>query len=398
MKISYNWLKEYLDLDVNPGELSVLLTDCGLEVEGISDFESVKGNMEGLVVGEVKTKEKHSNADKLSVTTVNVGGPDLLPIVCGAPNVEAGQKVIVAPPGVTLYPLEGKPFKIKETKIRGEVSQGMICAEDEIGLGAGHEGILVLDADSKVGAPANQYFDISKDTIFDIGLTPNRIDAASHLGVARDLVAVFTHLEKPIEIHKPSVDAFHIDNHDLKIEVEVEDPIACPRYAGITMLDIKVEDSPTWLQDKLRSIGLSPINNVVDITNFVLHETGQPLHAFDAAKLKGGKIIVKKLAKDTKFKTLDEVNRKLSTDDLMICNGEDSMCIAGVFGGLDSGVSKHTSRIFLESAYFDPITIRKTAKRHELNTDASFRFERGADPNITTYALKRAAILRKSVV
>lgn len=397
MKISYNWLKDYLQLDVNPDELSVLLTDCGLEVEGISVFESVKGSLEGLVVGEVKTKEKHSNADKLSVTTVDIGGSVLLPIVCGAPNVEVGQKVIVAPPGVTLFPVEGDAFKIKETKIRGEVSQGMICAEDEIGLGEAHDGIMVLDADFKVGTAANQYFEILRDTIFDIGLTPNRIDAASHIGVARDLVAVFTHLGSSVEIHKPSIEDFHVDNHDLKIEVEVEDPNACPRYAGLTITGIKVQTSPQWLQNRLRSIGLSPINNVVDITNYVLHETGQPLHAFDADKIEGGKIVVRKLPEGTPFKTLDEVDRKLSADDLMICDTQKGMCIAGVFGGIDSGVSNSTKSIFLESAYFDPRTIRKTAKRHELNTDASFRFERGADPNITIYALKRAALLIKEI-
>ena len=397
MKISYNWLKEYLELDVNPEELAVVLTDCGLEVEGLEEFESVKGSLEGLIVGEVQRVEKHSNADKLIVTTVNVGNGDLLPIVCGAPNVEAGQKVIVAPPGATLFPVKGDPFKIKETKIRGEVSQGMICAEDEIGLGTEHDGIMVLDAGAEIGTEAKRYFDISTDTIFDIGLTPNRIDAASHLGVARDLVAVFELRDQIIDLKKPSVESFHVDNHDLGIEVEVEDEAACPRYSGLTITGIKVDSSPKWLQNKLSSIGLSPINNIVDITNYVLHETGQPLHAFDAAKIDGEKVIVRKLAEGTSFTTLDEIERKLSKEDLMICNASGGMCIAGVFGGVDSGVSEGTSSIFLESAYFDPTTIRKTAKRHELNTDASFRFERGADPNITVYALKRAALLIKEI-
>ena len=397
MKISYNWLKDYLNLDQTPEELSVLLTDCGLEVEGVEQHESVKGSMEGLIVGEVKTKEKHSNADKLSVTTVDIGSGELLPIVCGAPNVEAGQKVIVAPPGVTLYPIEGGDFKIKETKIRGEVSKGMICAEDEIGLGTEHDGIIVLDSSAEIGASASEYFDISKDAIFDIGLTPNRIDAASHIGVARDLVAVFAHLGTQLDLQRPSVEAFEVDNTSLRIEVSVEDEEACPRYSGLTMTGLKVEPSPKWLQNRLKSVGLTPINNLVDITNYVLHETGQPLHAFDTSKIDGGKVIVKKLDDGTPFKTLDDVDRKLSKDDLMICNGKQGMCIAGVFGGIDSGVSESTTSIFLESAYFEPRTIRKTAKRHELNTDASFRFERGADPNITVYALKRAALLMKEI-
>ena len=397
MKISYNWLKEYLELDQDPEELSVMLTDCGLEVEGVEEYESVKGSMEGLVVGEVRTKEKHSNADKLSVTTVDVGKGELLPIVCGAPNVAVGQKVIVAPPGTTLYPIEGGPFKIKETRIRGEVSMGMICAEDEVGLGSEHDGIMVLDAGAEIGAAAKNYFDVSKDTVFDIGLTPNRIDAASHLGVARDLVAVLAHRESPLDLKRPSVDVFQVDNHDLSIEVQVEDGVACPRYSGLSITGLKVSTSPQWLQNRLHAIGLSPINNVVDITNFVLHETGQPLHAFDAAKIEGGKVLVRKLEEGTPFTTLDEVDRKLSSEDLMICNSNGGMCIAGVFGGVNSGVTSSTSSIFLESAYFDPGTIRKTAKRHDVNTDASFRFERGADPNLTVYALKRAALLMKEI-
>ena len=302
MKISYNWLKEYLDISDTPEDLAVLLTDCGLEVEGIESFESVKGSLGGLIVGEVKSVAKHGNADKLSVTTVNIGREELLPIVCGAPNVKVGHKVIIAPPGITLYPIDGEPFKIKETKIRGEVSQGMICAEDEIGLGSAHDGILVLDASTEVGADVKRYFDISDDTIFDIGLTPNRIDAASHLGVARDLAAVFAHLDREPVLSKPSVEGFHVDNHDLNIEVEIEDPVACPRYSGLTLTGIKVEASPQWLQNRIRSIGQTPINNVVDVTNYVLHETGQPLHAFDAAKIEGGKVVVKKMPDETKFK------------------------------------------------------------------------------------------------
>ena len=397
MKISYNWLKEYLDLDQDPEELSVMLTDCGLEVEGVEEHESVKGSMEGLIVGEVMTKENHSNADKLSVTTVDVGQGEPLPIVCGAPNVAVGQKVVVAPPGTTLHPIEGEPFKIKKTKIRGEVSMGMICAEDEVGLGLDHDGIMVLDAGAEIGAGANRYFDVSKDTIFDIGLTPNRIDAASHMGVARDLVAVLAHRESITDLKRPSVEAFHVDNHDLNIEVTVEDGAACPRYSGLSVTGLKVAASPQWLQSRLKAIGLSPINNVVDITNFVLHETGQPLHAFDADKIEGGKVLVRKLDEGTPFTTLDEVDRKLSSEDLMICNANGGMCIAGVFGGVDSGVTESTSSIFLESAYFDPKTIRKTARRHDVNTDASFRFERGADPNISVYALKRAALLMKEI-
>ncbi len=397
MKLSYNWLKDYIDLDVEPLELSAILTDIGLEVEGFEEFLSVKGGLEGVVIGEVLTCEKHPNADKLSVTTVDVGGK-VLPIVCGAPNVAKGQKVVVATVGTTLYDGD-EAFKIKKAKIRGEVSEGMICAEDELGLGTSHDGIMVLPDEAEPGTPAAKFFDIKKDWIYEIGLTPNRGDAASHIGSARDLVAGLNRYfnTRKYKLKLPDVSGFKVDNHDLNIEVEVKDPDACPRYSGITVKDIMVKESPEWLKLKLESIGVRPINNVVDITNFVLHETGHPLHAFDAAKIKGNKVVVRKMPGQTPFVTLDEVERKLHTDDLMICNDEEGMCIAGVFGGAGSGVTEKTTAVFLESAYFDPRHIRKTSKRHVLQTDASFRFERGADPNITLYALKRAALLVKAL-
>ncbi|NPA45524.1 MAG: phenylalanine--tRNA ligase subunit beta [Chlorobi bacterium] len=396
MKISYNQLKQYIDIDLKPEELSKILTDIGLEVEGLEEFESVKGGLEGLVIGEVKTCEKHPNADKLSVTTVDVGTGELLPIVCGAPNVAAGQKVIVATVGTTLYDGDND-FKIKKGKIRGEVSLGMICAEDEIGLGNSHDGILVLPEDVKTGTLAKDYFEIEKDTIFEIGLTPNRADGASHLGVARDLLAYFKHIGKNVELKKPDVSKFKVDNNNLQISVEIENNEACKRYSGVTISGIEIKESPEWLQTRLKAIGLQPINNVVDITNFVLHETGQPLHAFDADMIKGNKVIVKTLENETTFKTLDEEDRKLHSEDLMICNSEEGMCIAGVFGGAESGVSGKTKNIFLESAYFNPVWVRKTSKRHALQTDSSFRFERGVDPNNTIYALKRAALLIKEI-
>jgi phenylalanyl-tRNA synthetase beta chain len=397
MKLSYNWLKDYIDLDVDPMELSAILTDIGLEVEGFEEFQSIKGGLEGVVIGEVLTCEKHANADKLSVTTVDVGGK-VLPIVCGAPNVAKGQKVVVATVGTTLYDGD-KPFKIKKAKIRGEVSEGMICAEDELGLGTSHDGIMVLPQEVKPGTPASAYFNVKKDFIYEIGLTPNRGDAASHIGSARDLVAGLNRYfnTRKYKLKLPDVSGFQVDNHDLDIEVEVKDTEACPRYSGITVKDITVKESPEWLKLKLESIGIRPINNVVDITNFVLHETGHPLHAFDAAKIRGNKVVVQKLPDQTPFVTLDEVERKLHVDDLMICNEEEGMCIAGVFGGADSGVTEKTTAVFLESAYFDPRHVRKTSKRHVLQTDASFRFERGADPNITLYALKRAALLVKEL-
>ncbi len=397
MKLSYNWLKDYIELDVDPLELSAILTDIGLEVEGFEEFQSVKGGLEGVVIGEVLTCEKHTNADKLSVTTVDVGGK-ILPIVCGAPNVAKGQKVLVAVVGTTLYDSD-EAFKIKKAKIRGEVSEGMICAEDELGLGSSHDGIMVLPADVKQGTPAADYFDVKKDYIYEIGLTPNRGDAASHIGSARDLVAGLNRYFNTRKYHLglPIIDDFQVDNHSLDIDVVVKDQEACPRYSGITVKDIQVKESPEWLKMKLESIGVRPINNVVDITNFVLQETGHPLHAFDAAKIKGNKVVIQKLPGQSSFVTLDEVERKLHPDDLMICNEEEGMCIAGVFGGADSGVTEKTTAVFLESAYFDPRHVRKTAKRHILQTDASFRFERGADPNITLFALKRAALLIKKL-
>ncbi len=397
MKLSYNWLKDYIDLDVNPLELSAILTDIGLEVEGFEETQSIKGGLEGIVIGEVLSCEKHANADKLSVTTVDVGGK-MLPIVCGAPNVAKGQKVLVATVGTTLYDGD-ETFKIKKAKIRGEVSEGMICAEDELGLGDSHEGIMVLPREVKPGTAASDYFNIQKDFVYEIGLTPNRGDAASHIGSARDLVAGLNRYFNTRKYHLrlPSVENFKIDNHDLSIDVEVKDTDACPRYTGITLKDVQVKASPEWLKIKLGSIGIRPINNVVDITNFVLHETGHPLHAFDAAKIKGKKVVVQKMPDQTPFVTLDKMERKLHVDDLMICNEEEGMCIAGVFGGADSGVTDKTTSVFLESAYFDPRHVRKTSKRHVLQTDASFRFERGADPNITIYALKRAALLIKEL-
>ncbi len=398
MKISYNWLKNYIDIDLDPEKISELLTDCGLEVEGLEKVQSVKGGLEGIVIGEVKTKRKHPDADRLSCTTVDVGGDELLSIVCGAPNVEAGQKVPVATVGTTLYSGDDS-FVIKKSKIRGELSQGMICAEDELGLGKNHDGIMVLDPEAKIGMPAKEYFNIEDDYVFEIGLTPNRADATSHIGVARDLVAVLNHHypDQKVELKIPSVEEFQIDNSSRPFEIVIEDEQACPRYTGITISGIEVKESPNWLKNNLRSLGLNPINNIVDITNYVLFETGHPLHAFNADRVKGEKVIIKKMAHGTKFTTLDEVERELSENDLMICDETDGMCIAGVYGGIHSGVTENTKNIFLESAYFDPATLRKTAKLHGLQTDASFRFERGADPNITVYALKRAVNLFKEL-
>ncbi len=396
MKISYNQLKQYIDIDLKPEELSVILTDIGLEVEGLEEFESIKGGLEGLVIGEVKTCEKHPNADKLSITTVDIGTGELLPIVCGAPNVAAGQKVVVATVGTILYDGD-KDFKIKKGKIRGEASLGMICATDEIGMGGNHDGILVLPENVKTGTLAKNYFEHEKDIIFEIGLTPNRADGASHIGVARDLLAYFKHIGKNTKLKKPDVGNFKVDNNSLEISVEIEDNEACKRYSGLTISEIEIKESPSWLKNRLKAIGLQPINNVVDITNYVLHETGQPLHAFDANMIKGNKIIVKTLKQDTIFKTLDEEERKLNKEDLIICNKDEGMCIAGVFGGYESGVSDKTKNIFLESAYFNPVSVRKTSKRHALQTDSSFRFERGVDPNNTIYALKRAALLIKEL-
>ncbi len=396
MNISYNWLKEYLKVDIDVNEASELLTGCGLEVEKVIPFSSVEGGLEGLVIGEVLSKEKHPDADRLNCTMVNVGTDEPLPIVCGAPNVEAGQKVVVATVGIMLYPEEGEPFKIKKSKIRGQVSEGMICAEDEIGLGAGHDGIMVLPADVKVGTPASEYFDIENDFTIEIGLTPNRADAMSHIGVARDLRAVIREIKgghENLKLEWPDVMAYSADLKENPIAIDVQDTEAAPRYVGLYIQGIEVKPSPAWLQNRLKAIGSRPINNVVDVTNFVLHEMGQPLHAFDADKIRDNKVVVRTAKKGEKFTTLDEVERDLNENDLMICNATDGMCIAGVFGGLSSGVTESTRNVFLESAYFNPVSIRKAAKRHGLNTDASFRFERGIDPETVVLAAKRAALL-----
>jgi phenylalanyl-tRNA synthetase beta chain len=397
MKISYNWIKQFIKLDWEAEKTGELLTDLGLEVEGIHSFQSVQGGLEGVVVGEVLSCKQHENADKLKVTTVALGTGEPVQIVCGAPNVATGQKVPVATIGTLLYTEDGEHFKIKKGKIRGEESHGMICAEDELGLGKSHDGIMVLSDDLIPGTPCSEVFNIENDQVFEIGLTPNRSDAMSHFGTARDLKAGLIQQNIQLELISPSVSDFHVENRTLKIDVVVENSELAPRYAGVTISGINVKESPEWIQNRLKAIGLSPINNVVDITNYVLHELGQPLHAFDITKIKGQKIEVKTLKAGTKFTTLDEVERELHEDDLMICNAEAPMCIAGVYGGIHSGVTENTTAIFLESAYFNPVSIRKTAKRHALNTDASFRFERGIDPNITEYALKRAALLIQEI-
>jgi phenylalanyl-tRNA synthetase beta chain len=391
MKISYNWLKQYIDIPESAEDIGKVLTSTGLEVESVEAFETVKGGLTGLVIGEVLTCSKHPNADKLSVTTVNVGDK-VLPIVCGAANVAAGQKVVVALPGTTVHPTKGEPFTIKATKIRGEVSEGMICAEDEIGLGESHAGIMVLNTTTSNGTPAAEYFNIQTDYVLEIGLTPNRADAASHIGVARDIKAA-----KKRTLNVQAVDGFKIENKSLTIPVEIENTAACPRYSAVTLSGVTVSESPEWLKNRLKSIGLSPINNIVDITNFVLHETGQPLHAFDADQITGKKVIVKTLPAGTKFKTLDDKERTLTANDLMICNTAEPMCIAGVFGGIKSGITAATKNIFLESAYFSADYVRKTGMHHQLKTDASFRFERGTDPNMTVFALMRAAMLIKEI-
>jgi phenylalanyl-tRNA synthetase beta chain len=397
MKISLNWLKEYIKIDEKPEKIAQWLTDCGLEVESLEKIESVKGGLRGIVVGEVITCEKHPDADRLSITTVNIGS-EILPIVCGAPNVSQGQKVVVATVGADLYPTSGESFQIKKAKIRGQESRGMICAEDELGMGTSHDGIMVLNQEATVGMEAAAYFNIEEDYCIEIGLTPNRIDAASHIGVARDLAAVISHLnKKKVEIQKPDISSFAADDNSSTITVTVEDHHACPRYTGLCISGVRIMESPGWLKNRLKTIGLKPINNVVDITNFVLHETGQPLHAFDAAKIKGNKVIIRKPAKDTSFITLDEEEKKLSGNDLMICNESESMCMAGILGGLDAGVADNTFDLFLESAYFEASGIRKSSKLHNINTDSSFRFERGADPEMTIYALKRAALLIKEL-
>ena len=394
MKISYNWIKQFLLIDWDAIKTGELLTDLGLEVEGIETKESIKGSLKGIIVGEVLTCIQHPNADRLKVTTIDIGLVEPLQIVCGAPNVGIGQKVPVATIGTILYDDNGEEFKIKKGKIRGEESYGMICAEDELGLGESHEGILILDKKIKVGTQASDVFNIELDQIFEIGLTPNRSDAMSHFGVARDIRAGLMQQNIKLELISPSVSDFHVDERTLRIDVEVDDKEQTLRYCGISITDVIVKDSPEWIQNRLRSIGITPKNNIVDITNYVLHELGQPLHTFDAQKVKGNKILVKNLAKGTKFTTLDKIERELSSEDIMVCDADSTpLCIAGVFGGLNSGVTENTTSIFLESAYFNPVSVRKTAKRHALNTDASFRFERGIDINMTKYALKRAALL-----
>jgi len=395
MNISYSWLKDYINLKLSPADVAATLTQLGLETGSIDEVESIKGGLKGIVIGEVITCHKHPNSDHLSVTTVNIGVNENLPIVCGAPNVAAGQKVVVATVGTILYKGD-EQIAIQKSKIRGEVSMGMICAEDEIGLGNDHNGIMVLDQSAKPGTLANNYFNIQSDFVLEVDLTPNRIDSASHIGVARDLAAFLSQKEN-ITYTRPGIDGFKVDNQNLPISVTIENKEACPRYSGLTISDVTVKESPEWLKNRLKAIGQNPINNIVDVTNYILNETGQPLHAFDAAAVKGGKVIVKTQAEGSKFITLDGIERALSDKDLMICNSEEAMCIGGVFGGLHSGVKENTTSIFLESAYFNPVYIRKTARRHGLNTDASFRFERGVDPNGTIYALKRAALLIKEV-
>lgn len=392
MKISYNWLKEFIDTDKTPQEISIILTGTGLEVESLEKVQSIPGGLEGLVIGFVKECVQHPNADRLRITKVDVGGPEGLQIVCGAANVAAGQKVVVATVGTTVYPTAGEPFKINKSKIRGEVSEGMICAEDEIGLGTDHAGIMELDADAVVGSLAKDYFKLNDDYMYEIGLTPNRADAASHLGTARDVAAFLK-----IAITKPDVSAFKVDNNNRPIEVVVENEQAALRFSGVTISGVEVKESPQWLKERLAVIGIRSINNIVDVTNYVLHELGQPLHAFDADEIKGNKILAKNYPEGTIFKTLDDVERKLSEHDLMIGNAEEPMSIAGVFGGIHSGIKASTNTIFIESAYFNPVSIRKTAKRHGLKTDASFRFERGTDPDMTVFALKRAALLMQQV-
>ena len=396
MNISYNWLKEYLDFDLQPEEVAEALTSIGLETGSVEEVQTIKGGLEGLVIGEVLTCEAHPNSDHLHVTTVNVGSGEPLQIVCGAPNVAAGQKVVVAVNGTKLYDGD-KEFTIKRSKLRGVESNGMICAEDEIGVGTDHSGIIVLPDSAAVGTPAKEYYNVKSDYVLEVDITPNRVDATSHYGVARDLAAYLKQHGKPAELKRPSVDNFQIDVDAPAITIEVQNTEACPRYSGITIKNVTVKESPEWLQNKLRTIGLRPINNVVDITNFILHGLGQPMHAFDAGKIKGNKIIVRPAHAGDKFVTLDGVERTLTDRDLMICNSEEPMCIGGVFGGLDSGVTEQTTDVFLESANFHPTWIRKTARRFGLNTDSSFRYERGLDPNVTIYILKYAAMLVKEL-
>ena len=396
MNISYNWLKEYVNFDLTPDEVAAALTSIGLETGDVEEVQSIKGGLEGLVIGEVLTCDPHPNSDHMHITTVNLGQGDPVQIVCGAANVAAGQKVVVATLGTKLYDGD-ECFTIKKSKLRGVESNGMICAEDEIGIGTSHEGIIVLPEDVVPGTLAKDYYNIKSDYVLEVDITPNRSDACSHYGVARDLYAWLIQNGRQATLKRPSVDAFKVDNHDMNIDIVVENTEACPRYAGVAIKNVTVKESPEWLQNKLRLIGVRPINNIVDITNYILHAYGQPMHCFDADKIKGGKIVVKTCPEGTKFVTLDEVERKLSDRDLMICNAEEPMCIAGVFGGLDSGTTETTKDVFLESAYFHPTWVRKTARRHGLSTDSSFRFERGIDPNGTIYALKEAALLVKEL-
>ena len=396
MNISYNWLKEYVNFDLTPEETAAALTSIGLETGSVEEVQSIKGGLEGLVIGKVLTCEPHPNSDHMHITTVDLGQGEPVQIVCGAANVAAGQKVVVATLGTKLYDGD-ECFTIKKSKLRGVESNGMICAEDEIGVGTSHEGIIVLPDDVTPGTLAKDYYNIKSDYVLEVDITPNRADACSHYGVARDLYAWLIQNGRQAELKRPSVDAFKVDNHDMDIDVVVENTEACPRYAGVSIKGVTVKESPEWLQNKLRLIGVRPINNIVDITNYILHAYGQPMHCFDADKIKGGKIVVRTCEEGTKFVTLDEVERKLSERDLMICNAEEPMCIGGVFGGLDSGTTEATKDVFLESAYFHPTWVRKTARRHGLSTDSSFRFERGIDPNGCIYALKEAALLVKEL-
>ena len=396
MKISYNWLKEYLEFNENHESIGDKLTSLGLEVEGITKFESIPGGLNGVVVGKTKSIKKHPNADRLNITSVDVGGDELLQIVCGAPNVDKNQTVAVATVGTTLFPNNEK-LKIKKSKIRGEISNGMICGQDELNLGEYDDGIMILDDEYKAGSPLSEIFNVETDWIFEIGLTPNRADAMSHFGVARDLRAKLIHEGNNLELKTPSVSNFAIDKGTKKIKINVEDIISTPRYCGIVMENITVKESPKWLQNKIISIGLSPINNIVDITNYVMHDIGQPLHAFDYDKIEGQTINVKKYQKEIKFKTLDDIERLINSNDLTISDSKKPLCLAGIFGGIDSGISEKTSTIFIESAFFDPVTVRKSAKHHNLSTDSSYRFERGIDPNTTKYALKRAVLMIKEI-
>ena len=396
MNISYNWLKEYVDFTLTPDEVAAALTSIGLETGSVEEVQTIKGGLEGIVIGEVLTCEPHPNSDHMHVTTVNLGEGDPVQIVCGAANVAAGQKVVVATLGTKLYDGD-ECFTIKKSKLRGVESNGMICAEDEIGLGTSHEGIIVLPADAVPGMLAKDYYNIKSDYVLEVDITPNRADACSHYGVARDLYAYLLQNGYETSLRRPSDEAFGMENNELPIAIEVKDAELCPRYAGVSIKGVTVKESPEWLKDKLNTIGLRPINNIVDITNYILHAYGQPLHCFDADKIKGGRVVVQTLAEGTPFVTLDGVERKLSDKDLMICNAEEPMCLAGVFGGLDSGTTEDTKNVFIESAYFNPTSVRKTARRHGLSTDSSFRFERGVDPNVTIYALKQAALLIKEL-